>query len=511
MRVTGAARAAGWITLVAVIGLAAGCARGPDATALQAEVQGKLDQRFKPGLFGLVGFRRQGSSPLPGSETGARRMAVYFNATLKMNEGYDFGDWEGLSPATLAHVLGATDKGIHGLKAGENRAGEVVRVYGSSTYEWSGEGWRSVDAPLAGVARAADPGNAASTSQSKQLIDRLAAMVEIPPPGVLPADEKVISEELDRALRAITSRRERRKHVYTIASGPEEGEYYPIGQALVTRMVRGNQGIRIRNAATAGSVENIRLIGLREADYALVQSNVAALAAAGEGPFAGGAVTSVRALGSLFPEPVHLVVSARSAIRTVGDLRGQRVALGATDSGTRADALAVLAAHGLTVKDLAEARDEGPAAAVGRLRTGRLDAFFTTVGAPARELQGLATRHPFRLVSLEPAAIERLVTQHTGLVRLVVPARTYPGQGEDVTTIATTAVLVTHGDVPESEAGVMLRVVFDDPDYLAAETAQGAKVSRRSALRGITIPLHPAAERYLGAPAPKGPAPPPKG
>jgi TRAP transporter TAXI family solute receptor len=501
------------LVVLAVIGI--GCSRGPDATALRAEVQAKLDQRFKPGLFELVGLRRQGSAPLLGSEAGARRLAVYFNATLKLNQGYDFGNWEGLSPATLAHVLGATEKGILGVTAGESRPGEVIKVYGSSTYEWSGDRWRGVEVTTAGVARAADPGNAAPPSPSRQLIDRLAAMVDIPPPGVGPQDEAVITEELDRALRAITARRERRRHVYTFASGPEEGEYHPIAAALVARVAKLDAAIKVRNVATQGSVENARLVGSKEADYALVQSNVAAAASAGEGPFGqGGAVTSLRALGSLFPEPVHVVVSAALGIRTLADLRGKRVAIGTRDSGTRADALAVLAAHGLTVKDLAEVRDEGLEAAAGRLASGRLDAFFATVGAPTRELQRLATRHPIRLVSLDVVALERLVTQNPGLVRLLVPANTYPGLKEDVTTIAATALLVTHGDVPEAEAALVLRLVFENPDYLSAGSAQGAKISKRSGLRGITIPVHPAAGRYFGGPAPGTPGAPgaqPKG
>jgi TRAP transporter TAXI family solute receptor len=489
--------------------MAVGCSRGPDETALRTEVQGKLDQRFKPGLFAVAGFRRQGSAPLPGSESGAKRLAVYYNTTLKLNQGYDFGDWQGLSPATLAHVLGATEKGIHGLKAGENRPGEVIQVYGSSTYEWSGDKWQGVEATTAGIARPAEPGNAAPASPSKQLIDKLAAMVEIPPPGIAPQDEAVIAEELDRAFRAITARRERRSHVYAVASGPEEGEYHPIGEALVARVGKLDRTIKVRNVETQGSVENARLIGVKQADYALIQSNVAAMAGAGEGPFAsGGAITSLRALGSLFPEPVHIVVPAASGIRSVADLRGKRVALGTPDSGTRADALAVLAAHGLTVKDLAEVRDEGLEAAAARLRAGRIDAFFATVGAPTRELQRLATRHPIRLVSLDAAAIERLVTEKPGLVRLVVPANTYPGQKEDVTTVAAAALLVTRADVPESEAALVLRMVFENPDYLSAGSAQGAKIAKRSGLRGITIPMHPAADRYFGAPAPGAPAAP---
>ena len=495
-------RARGWMALAALVLTAVGCSRGPDEGALRTEVQGKLDQRFKPGLFGLTRFRRQGSAPLPASESGAKRLAVYYNATLTLNQGYDFGNWEALSPATLAQVLGATDKGIYGLKGGENRPGELIQVYGSSTYEWSGDRWQNVEATSTGVTRAPEPGNAAPSSQSKQLIDRLAAMVDIPPPGIGATDEAMISEELDRAVRAITARRERRKHVFTVASGPVAGEYHPIAAAFVARASKLDSAVKIRNEETAGSVENARLIGTKEADYALIQSNVAAMAAAGEGPFGGGAITSLRALGSLFPEPVHIVVPAAAAIRTVGDLRGKRVAIGPPDSGTRADAVAVLAAHGLTEKDLAEARDDGLESAAARLRAGRLDAFFATVGAPTRELQRLAARMPIRLLSLEAAAVERLVTEHSGLVRLLVPANTYPGQKDDVTTVAATALLVTHADVPDAEAGLALRLVFENPDYLTVGSGQGAKISKRTGFRGVTIPMHPAAARYFGAPTP---------
>jgi TRAP-type uncharacterized transport system substrate-binding protein len=91
-------------------------------------------------------------------------------------------------------------------------------------------------------------------------------------------------------------------------------------------------------------------------------------------------------------------------------------------------------------------------------------------------------------------------------VRLVLPANTYPEQKENVTTVAATALLVTRADVPEGEAEVVLRLVFENPDYLSAGSSQGAKIAKRTGLRGITIPMHPATARYFGpaAPAPPG-------
>lgn len=496
------------VALSLVLAVAAlGCSRGPDASALRTEVKSKLDQRFKPGLFELVSLRRQGSAPLPDAESGTSRLAVYYNATLKLAQSYDFGDWEGLSPGTLAQVLGATEKGIYGVKAGETKPGEEIRVYGSSTYEWVGNRWQGVETAATGVSRPSAPGDAAPASKAKQLIDRLAAMVDIPPPGVPSQEDQMITEELDHALKAILARRERRKHVYSFASGPEEGEYHPITEAVVARAHQLNTAVKVRNLATEGSLENVRLVASKEADYALVQSDVAAMAYAGEGAFAqGGAVTSLRALGSLFPEPLHLVVSAKSPIQSVADLRDKRVALGPPNSGTRADALAVLAAHGLTAKDLKEVREEGLDAAPDALRNGRLDAFFATVGAPAREIQRLATRHPIRLIALDVNTVAGLVSQNPGLVRLMVPANTYPGQKEGVTTVAATALLVTHADIPEGEAAVVLKLVFENTDYVSRGAAQGAKISKRTGLRGITIPVHPAAGRYFGVQPPSPPS-----
>jgi hypothetical protein len=102
--------------LLTVLILAA-CSRGPDEAALQKQVQEQIDKSFKPGLLELAGLKRQGSSPLPGG-----RIVVYYNATLRLKEGYDFKDWEGLSPATLAQVLGGREKGVLGVKAKVSRS-----------------------------------------------------------------------------------------------------------------------------------------------------------------------------------------------------------------------------------------------------------------------------------------------------------------------------------------------------------------------------------------------------
>ena len=483
--------------MVLALALPLGCARGPDEAALRKEVEEKLTKQVSPGLLELTAFNRKGSAPLPAGESGASRLVVYYSADLRFKQDMDFAGWDKMSPKSLAFALGATEKGLFGVKQ-QNKSGDPLHVYGTSTYEWTNDAWKSTAPATTGVSPAPDTDNTAPPSRSKQLIDKLAAMVNVGPAGLDPQQDAIISDELDRATGAISRRLERRKQVYTVASGPGGGEYARFGSAFVETVKKARPELGVRHVQTQGSVENARLLARGGADYAIVQGDVAAQALAGQGPFAqGGPLTSLRALGSLFPEAVHLVVLPDSPIKAVGDLRGKRVDIGAPQSGTRGSALAVLAAHGVPVAELREASEGPPERAVRRLIAGQLDALFVTIAPPARSLQDLAAKKGLRLVPLGPDEVTRLVGERAGLVAMTIPANTYPGQGEPVATVATAALLVTTADSPDGEVEKIVGVIYGGADIAAAGSAEAVKVSRDSALRGITIPLHPGASRVL--------------
>ena len=485
------------VVTVFIVTTLVACARGPDETTLRQEVEEKLTTQVKDGLLEVASLGRMGSAPLPAGAQGANRLIVYYNATLRFRQDYDFGGWDKLSPVSLGFVLGATEKGVIGVKS-KNRAGDTLFVYGTSTYEWSDGAWKNVaDVPRA-VTTAPDRDNTAPPSQSKQLIDRLAAMVDLPPPGIEPGQDEVIADELKRATESIQRRLARRRHVYTFASGPRGGEYARFGAAFVESIAKVRPGMAVNHIETEGSVQNALLLARGEADYAIVQADVAAEAVAGRGAFArGGPLTTLRALGSLFPDAVHVVVPAASRIRTMADLRGKRVDIGAPGSGTRFSAVAVLTAHGLEVRDLGQAIEGGREDAARRLAAGQLDAFFVTIAPPARALQHLAAQSGMRLLALSRPSIERLVADKTGLVAMTLPALTYPGQSEPVATVATAALLVTTTDAPETEVDGMVALVFAKADLASTGSAEAVKVSSESALRGITIPMHAGTSRFF--------------
>lgn len=477
------------LNLVAALVLTAGCTRAADESRLTVDLQARLNRDVKPDLFEVVSVRREGSAPMPPGDAGAERVIVYFNATLQLAQDYTFGGWDQLGASSVAFALGAKEKGLFGLQP-ENHAGDLVRAYGTAIYQKTGDGWTPIVVAPSGKTPVPNVDDAGTPLRSKQLIDRIASMVALPPPGIPPPQDAIIAEELARAQENIERRVKRREHTFTIATGPEDTEYARFGDSIIAAVTQAKPGINLRQRYTQGSVENATLLSHGEADYAIVQGDVAAAASAGEDLFArGGAMENLRAVGALFPEAVHIVVLADSPIRDVAQLRGRRVSIGAVASGTRFDALAVLAAYGMKPADLSEANDDGPVAAIDRLRKKRVDAVFLTAVPPIPALQQLSVTTGMRLLPVTPAAIERLTRDRQGLTPMSLPPNTYPKQSESIATVASAALLLTTTDAPHTEVEHVADLVFRRmPQQRGA--ADVVKVSRDAPGRGITVPLH---------------------
>jgi TRAP transporter TAXI family solute receptor len=479
--------------VIAVAAVVGACSRGADETRVTTDLQERLNRDVKPGLFQVVSLRREGSSPMPASAAGAARVLVYFNTTLKLNQDYTFGGWDQLSSPSVAFALGANEKGIFGLEA-ENKAGDTIRAYGTALYEEGPQGWTSVAAvtPRAVTTSNSDTEGEGRPARSKQLIDSLAAMVNLPPPGPSPQREEIIADELARAQENIERRVERRNRTFTIATGQAGGDYARLGDALVTAINQAAPNVKLRARASDGSIENARLLASGEADYAFVQGDVAAAAFAGEDAFAhGGPIETLRAVGALTPEAVHVVVMDKSSIKDVGQLRGRKVNIGPPASGTRFDALGVLDAYGLKPADLSRAGSESTSAAIAQLKAGQVDAVFVTAPAPTRSLQELALSTGLRLLPITGVAVDRLVRDRPGLTPLTLPANTYPRQKQDVMTVGSATLLVTTQDAPEAEVARLSDFVFNKMPHIGGRTAEIVGASEGKELRGVTIPLHP--------------------
>lgn len=498
-----------WMWLAFVALALAGCARQPDAESVRQTVQQQLDGALGSGVLQIERFRRSGSQQLAGREG----RLVYFDAQLKLMSDYDFTQWDTHNLATLASLLGAGPKGILGLKADGNRAGDLLGVHGSAAFASDGaKAWLllpsdpaqalvAIDSPAAiGASVRPRPKESPEPSAAEVALERLASLLTARGESTLsPAQrDAILTEAMDTAYRNAVARLERAADTIVLASGPGDGTYAEVAQLLNQRAAKA--GLHFELQQSEGSVGNVRLLSEGDAQFALVQNDVAAAAHAGRGRFGGAAQPKLRAVASLFPEPVQLVVRADGSVKSLADLVGKRVDIGLERSGTRANALAILNANGLPVELLAGVTGNYLADATRLLVAGKIDALFATVHAPARTLQAAAVQTRLAWIDLLPTDALR----ESGLIPLKMPARTYAGQAEPVQTLAATGLMVTRSDVPAQQVDAMLRLLFDADRVQGTDGSAAAQIGVSTARAGVLIPWSPAAEAYLA----KAPAPP---
>ena len=472
--------------------LLAACGGGPDADGLRKDIAARLGEALPGGTLTLASLERRGSQSDTKAPSGETRRILYFDAQLKVEKDFDFGSWDGPGVAGLVSAMGAGPKGLSGIVAGGNKAGDMVVAHGTAVYKKEGDKWAPVVS--AGYRHTAAPAYATNAPQgAAAVLDAMRKVVDSVPPGAAPAQRAVVEEELTAAYATIRARLARAQAGYAIAAGPERGQYLRFAQALAD-----TTGLRAVALVTLGGEENVRLLRDGKVSLALAQGDVALHAYEGKGNFTEeGPYPTLRAIGSLYPEPVHVIVRADSPVQSMGDLAGKRVAIGLRGSASRTTAVQVLQAHGLSLNQVQPAELSIGDALVG-LRRGTVDVVIQVIGVPADRVRDALDEIPLRLVSLAPGAIARLAGANAGYFAHSIPAGAYSGQKREVKTIATAALLLVAPDLSEAEIGAVTRFVYaKGRDFTARGSAQGAQVSAANARTGVPIPISTAAGKAL--------------
>jgi TRAP transporter TAXI family solute receptor len=260
----------------------------------------------------------------------------------------------------------------------------------------------------------------------------------------------------------------------------------------------GVPGLVAVTQATRGSVENLRMIADGQIESGISQSDVASWAYGGTGIFAAdGPMKNLRAIASLFPESLQLVVRRDSSIRTIADLKNKHISLGQKGSGTLADARILLSAAGLTEKDVG-AEYLRPSAAAGNVTDGNLDGFFLIGGAPVPAIHELAAATPIRLIPIGDDVLAKMRRTSNTFRRSIIPAGTYPGIDVETPSIGFYALWIVSADAHDDLIYDITRALWNEATQhlLKAHNAMGRQVRFDNALDGVSVPLHAGAARY---------------
>lgn len=281
----------------------------------------------------------------------------------------------------------------------------------------------------------------------------------------------------------------------TMGTGGTAGTYYAYGGVL-GRYITDNAGINVTVVSTDGSKANIQGIAAGNYQLGTVQSDVMSYAWEGTRSFEEeGKVDSFRTVAGLYAEAVQLV-TMDPAIKTVADLKGKVVSIGAPGSGVYFNAMDVLTAAGLTESDI-KPQYQSFADSADALKDGKIDAAFIVAGAPTPAITELCTTNSAYLVPIDGAVAQKLMADCPFYTTYKVPAGTYAGQTADVETVTVKATLIVSASASEADVYALTAAIFDNIDAITAEHVKGAELSLDNATSGMTVPFHAGAAKYF--------------
>jgi TRAP transporter TAXI family solute receptor len=279
-----------------------------------------------------------------------------------------------------------------------------------------------------------------------------------------------------------------------VLTGGTSGVYYPLGVAIGKIFSDKIPNVKTQVQATKASVENLILLQQGRGEIAFTLGD--SLKAAWDGDEEAGfkkKLDKLRTIGAIYPNYIQIVATAESGVKTLADLKGKSLSVGAPKSGTELNSRAILAAAGMSYKDMGKVEYLPFAESVDLMKNRQLAATLQSAGLGVASLKDLSTSTEINVVAVPKEVVERIGPP---FVPVVIPAGTYTGQDKDVPTAAVVNYLVTSADVSDDIAYQMTKLIFDSLPELANAHVAGKEIKLETAANGSPVPLHPGAIRY---------------
>ena len=279
-----------------------------------------------------------------------------------------------------------------------------------------------------------------------------------------------------------------------VLTGGTSGVYYPMGVALSKIYTEALPDAKVQVQSTKASVENLNLLQQGRGEIGFSLGDSVKLAAEGNADAGFNApLDKLRGLAAIYPNYIQIVASADSGIKTLADLKGKSVSVGAPKSGTELNARAILAAAGMSYDDLGKVEYLPFAESVELMKNRQIDATLQSAGLGVASLKDLSTSIPITVVSVPTEVTETLGAPY---IAGEIPAGTYEGQTETVPTVAVINYLITSDAVSDDVAYAMTKSMFENLDEMKAAHAAANDIDVQKALLGMPVPVHPGAQKY---------------
>ena len=278
-------------------------------------------------------------------------------------------------------------------------------------------------------------------------------------------------------------------------AGGTGGTYFPLSGEL-EGIVEDNTDYDMEVSATGASVENVGSLGSGDADFALIQNDIAFFAANGTGleAFEGDPIENLRGVATLYPETIHIITRPEAEINSIADMEGAAVNTGDLGSGTQVNALQILeSVAGLTPDDFDEQNTDFTQAA-DQIRDGDVDAAFVVGGWPVGAVEELATTADIEILNMADDERQAARDDAEWFADDTIPGGTYEGIGDDVDTVSVQAMIATREEYSADIVEDVTTAIFDNLDRLSIKSDF---ISVETAQDGMPIDLHEGAARYF--------------
>jgi TRAP transporter TAXI family solute receptor len=293
---------------------------------------------------------------------------------------------------------------------------------------------------------------------------------------------------------------------YILATATTGGTYYPVGVALATLTkvkLEPSEGIAMSAISSAGSGENVKLLRENQAQFGILQGLFGAWAADGSGMLeAEGPQPHLRSISMLWQNVEHFVVTKDMAkTGTIDDLKefgGAGFSIGARNSGTEGSGRAILGGLGIDPDAVFEVAYMGYTPTAEALQNGTIKGANIPGGVPVSAVAQAFAALGGDLVILDftEEQVARANSQFEVWPPYEIPAVTYPGQSEAVTTIAQPNFLAVRDDVPDEDVYLITKTMYENLPFLQNIHAATKDMALEKAIAGLPVPLHPGAIKF---------------
>jgi uncharacterized protein len=286
-----------------------------------------------------------------------------------------------------------------------------------------------------------------------------------------------------------------------LATSSVGGTWYPLGGAMAALISKRNPQLNINVETSGGTVDNLKLMKNGKVELAYSTADQAFLAFNGQGSF-DSKIDNIRGLLGGHAIIWQLVTLEDRGIKSIYDLKGKRVSLGAAGSIGNSIGQTVIEAHGLKMNQDWKPEFIGHAQGAGALRDGQIDAVLNISSVPTGNMTDITSTHGAKSIFLmpDPKVFKKLNAERPYWVAAKIRGGAYKGHDKDLPgTFAVSTILISDKSLPDDTAYAIVKTLLENNAELTKAHSLGKEWTSESAGNGIkgVIPFHPGAEKYL--------------